>query len=163
MQTFMPYAEYFKCAQVLDNKRLGKQRVEALQIFQILKKRYAWYQTNNPSHILNEKGNLIGFLNHPAVLMWEGHSISLMHYIGSMVYEWKRRGFENTIEIPEPFKNKEFQRPIWSLSLDFQIAHRSNLIRKFPEHYCKVWPGLRYDIEYIWPEKKHLCIVNPNK
>jgi hypothetical protein len=163
MQTFMPYAEYFKCAQVLDNKRLGKQRVEALQIFQILKKRYAWYQTNNPSHILNEKGNLIGFLNHPAVLMWEGHSISLMHYIGSMVYEWKRRGFQNNIKIPNHFANNEYLRPVWSWETDYQIAHRSTLIRKFPEHYSKLWPGVPDDIEYIWPEKKHLRIVNPNK
>ena len=32
MQTFLPYANYTKSAQVLDDKRLGKQRVEALLI-----------------------------------------------------------------------------------------------------------------------------------
>jgi len=32
MQTFLPYADFARCAEVLDPRRLGKQRVEALQI-----------------------------------------------------------------------------------------------------------------------------------
>lgn len=38
MQTFLPYPSFIKSAQCLDNKRLGKQRVEAYQILQILTK-----------------------------------------------------------------------------------------------------------------------------
>ena len=36
MQTFLPYADFQRSAQVLDYKRLGKQRVEALQIHNIV-------------------------------------------------------------------------------------------------------------------------------
>ena len=36
MQTFLPYKSFTKSAQVLDYKRLGKQRVEAMQIFNAL-------------------------------------------------------------------------------------------------------------------------------
>lgn len=36
MQTFLPYADFAESASVLDQKRLGKQRVETLQIFQAL-------------------------------------------------------------------------------------------------------------------------------
>jgi hypothetical protein len=32
MQTFLPYPDFRESLQVLDNKRLGKQRVEAYQI-----------------------------------------------------------------------------------------------------------------------------------
>ena len=32
MQTFLPYADFAQSAKVLDMKRLGKQRVEVLQL-----------------------------------------------------------------------------------------------------------------------------------
>ncbi|MDQ1681515.1 MAG: hypothetical protein QOH99_56, partial [Frankiaceae bacterium] len=32
MQTFLPYADFGASARVLDDRRLGKQRVETLQI-----------------------------------------------------------------------------------------------------------------------------------
>jgi hypothetical protein len=38
MQTFLPYPDFQKSAQCLDYKRLGKQRCEAWQIYQILKR-----------------------------------------------------------------------------------------------------------------------------
>ena len=37
MQTFLPYPDFAESAKVLDNKRLGKQRVECLQIMKALK------------------------------------------------------------------------------------------------------------------------------
>ena len=36
MQTFLPYASFEESAKVLDRQRLGKQRVECLQIFNAL-------------------------------------------------------------------------------------------------------------------------------
>ena len=36
MQTFLPYADFEKSAQCLDYKRLGKQRVEAFQVYKIV-------------------------------------------------------------------------------------------------------------------------------
>lgn len=53
MQTFLPYTDPEKCARVLDNKRLGKQRVEAIQILNVL---LGVTQTK-------------GWRNHPAVKM----------------------------------------------------------------------------------------------
>lgn len=38
-----------------------------------------------------------GWRNHPAVIMWRGHESALLNYIGSMVSEWKRRGYKSTI------------------------------------------------------------------
>ena len=55
MQTFLPYPDFQKTAQCLDNKRLGKQRVEARQIISTL------------------EGKSNGWRNHPAVKMWKGY------------------------------------------------------------------------------------------
>jgi hypothetical protein len=49
MQTFLPYESYARSAAVLDRQRLGKQRVEAMQILRVL------------------AGETAGWGNHPAV------------------------------------------------------------------------------------------------
>ena len=36
MQTFLPYSDFEQSLSCLDNKRLGKQRVESMQILNIL-------------------------------------------------------------------------------------------------------------------------------
>ena len=77
MQTFLPYADFQRSAQVLDYKRLGKQRVEALQIH----------------NIVSGKRTTGGWLNHPAVRMWEGYADCLAHYHDVMIREWIARGY----------------------------------------------------------------------
>ena len=56
MQTFLPDKSFVNSSRILDYRRLGKQRVEARQIYNIL--------------IGNTKSN--AWRNHPAVLMWRG-------------------------------------------------------------------------------------------
>ena len=53
----LPYTDFIKSAKCLDYKRLGKQRVEAKQILNIL---------------LGETTKT-GWRNHPSVLMWYGY------------------------------------------------------------------------------------------
>lgn len=89
MQTFVPIAttNFLEIAQVLDNKRLNKQALEAWQIL----------LTNLK---LDPAGNYRepkGWYNHPATKMWRGHESALLNYIGAMVTEWKSRGYKSTI------------------------------------------------------------------
>ena len=43
MQTFLPYADFAESARALDQKRLGKQRVEVIQIVRALtRETYGW-------------------------------------------------------------------------------------------------------------------------
>ena len=79
MQTFLPYNDFKKTAACLDNRRLGKQRVEAYQILRII----------------SGKRTSGGWLRHPAVLMWKGFSDALAAYQNSMITEWIDRGFNN--------------------------------------------------------------------
>ena len=53
MQTFLPYADFVKTAKCLDYRRLGKQRIEAFQIL----------------NILEGKTTKAGWKHHPAVLI----------------------------------------------------------------------------------------------
>ena len=59
MQIFLPYKSFKKSAETLDFQRLGKQRVEALQIINIIE--------GNP-----RKDGLPykGWINHPCIIMW---------------------------------------------------------------------------------------------
>ena len=81
MQTFLPYKDFKKSAEVLDYKRLGKQRVEALQIH----------------NIVSGKRTTGGWINHPAVKMWRGYMDALALYHNTMIDEWVSRGYNNTM------------------------------------------------------------------
>lgn len=135
MQTFLPYPNIVKSLKVLDNKRLGKQRVEAFQILNILLNRT---QTR-------------GWRNHPAVRMWKGHINALKFYFNEAVKEWKKRGFRNNME-PEKIHGRIIF-PKWFGNKRFHASHRSNLLRKDKKFYSKFGWKERGDLEYVWPGK----------
>ena len=83
MQTFLPVADFADSARLLDSPRLGKQRVETLQILRAIEL---------PDY---------GWANHPAVLMWRGRTPALVAYGLAMVRVWQERGFADTTETPD--------------------------------------------------------------
>ena len=141
MQTFLPYSSFVKSAKVLDNKRLGKQRVEAWQIYLALTKRnYGWK-------------------NHPAVKMWKGHELALLAYGATICFEWINRGYNDTLlkkflreankQLPKKV-HLQF-KPTWVGNRKFHAAHRSNLLRKDKKFYSQYGWKEKADLEYIWP------------
>lgn len=144
MQTFLPYESYSESAKVLDDKRLGKQRVETLQIMDTL---------------VNNKG----WTNHPAVGMWRGYEYSLLYYQEAVCHEWHIvRGYEDTClrKTTEIFWDAPWLvdddsvaiKPWWIGASDFHLSHQSNLVRKDPDRYGKIFPGVPSDLPYVWPE-----------
>jgi hypothetical protein len=136
MQTFLPYRSFEKSARCLDTKRLGKQRVETLQILNTL------------------AGKSSGWQNHPAVVMWRGHESVLIDYGVAICLEWLRRGYKDTclgkIEAFREVFAKPSVTPAWLGKRDFHRSHQSNLLRKAPEHYLKYF-NVPADLEYQWP------------
>lgn len=144
MQTFLPDRSFAKSAYVLDNKRLGKQRAEVIQILNALRlPNYGWQ-------------------NHPAVRMWRDHEFTLCDYGISMCKEWIRRGFNDTcFDKISRISNEIFWNPNrklgalieppWINDQRVHISHQSNLVRKLPEHYRQHFPHVRDDIPYYWP------------
>jgi hypothetical protein len=136
MQTFLPYADFNKSAEVLDMKRLGKQRVETLQIVKALL---------TPSY---------GWQNHPAVKMWRGHEWYLYLYQNAICNEWTSRGYKDTCLdktlIAMAGQPIGIKKPEWLGREDIHQSHRSNLTRKMPEWYSEFWEEPD-DIPYVWP------------
>ncbi len=141
MQTFLPYSDYRKSAESLDRQRLGKQRVEGLQLL------------NSLLGITNSKG----WSNHPARNMWRGHERALVAYVVTICQVWKERGYKDTVEEKvkalesEHLSDRELNAPAWLGREDFHLSHQSNLIRKLPDHYGKLWPTVPGDLPYVWP------------
>jgi hypothetical protein len=137
MQTFMPYENFEEVAMTLDPRRLGNQRVEALTIHRTL------------------IGERKGWANHPAVLMWRGYEQALCVYGAVMCAYWKHAfGYSDNLEgyfVENMGNYEEFEPPAWVQDPRVHISHRSNLIRKDPEWYGRLWPDLQSDLAYFWP------------
>lgn len=139
MQTFVPYASLRSTAEVLDQRRLGKQRVETLQIMRAL------------------AGLSRGWTNHPATRMWRGHETALLIYQRAICDEWRRRGYRDTCEEKtvdvwrSHFYHVGVDMPTWWGRPEVHRSHRSNLLRKERAHYEEYWPHERDDLEYVWP------------
>ncbi|GAA3827626.1 pyrimidine dimer DNA glycosylase/endonuclease V [Nocardioides panacisoli] len=57
MQTFLPYADFARSARSLDPKRLGKQRVEALQVVRALTTAgYGWAKPSGGADVEGLRG-----------------------------------------------------------------------------------------------------------
>jgi hypothetical protein len=135
MQTFLPYPNLKKSLKTLDSRRLGKQRVEAFQIL----------------NILLERTNGSGWKNHPAVKMWAGYENALKLYLNKSIKLWVSKGYKNNMKF-EVIEGK-IRFPPWFGNTEFHAAHRSNLLRKNVEFYSQYGWNEPNDLEYIWPNR----------
>ena len=133
MQTFLPYEDFQESFEALDYRRLGKQRVEAYQIL----------------NVLLSRNNRKGWRNHPATKMWLRYENALKLYTNMCIDEWKKRGYVNNMKY-EVIEGSVVLPP-WMGDKAFHLSHRSNLVRKLPERYGKLWPDVPPDLPYIWP------------
>lgn len=146
MQTFVPYGSDFTSnAMVLDRQRLGKQRVEGMQILNTL------------------LGYSSGWSSHPAVKMWEKYEQALVKYTLEMCNIWTALGYKDTcatkileksiesgLFVPETVW-ADIKMPDWLDDPEVTDSHKSNLLRKLPNHYEKYWPEMSPDLPYKWP------------
>jgi hypothetical protein len=129
VQTFLPYADFQQSASILDNKRLGKQRVEVLQLL-----RGSWS-------------------NHPASKMWFGYSNALAEY-GLIICEaWIYRGYGDTCwhKIKEYYDPSIREYPKWLGLKEFHLSHQSNLLRKDFKYYSIFFRDVPSNLPYYWP------------
>ena len=155
MMTFTPYADFEKSMRTLDTKRLGKQRVEVIQIVRALTvPGYAWS-------------------SHPAVLMWKGYEEALGRYGLTACGVWTERGFGDScadtivadLRAAGVTSIRQYAElasadalPRWLFDEAVQLSHRSSLLRKDPEHYGPLFPGTPTDIDYVWPVRSPAVI-----
>lgn len=136
MQTFIPYANFEKCAKVLDrgkHSRLNKQITEAEQIYNCIVKGTGW-------------------IHHPIVGMWRGYENALLYYRNVMLKEWYSIGgnYKKGYIYPEG----EIQMPWWLGIEEIHRSHRSMLIQKNPKWYKPLFSNTPDDLPYIWWSEK---------
>lgn len=132
MQTFLPYKDFKKTARCLDYKRLGKQRVEAMQILNVL------------------EGKSEGWKNHPAIKMWKGYEEALKLYMNTIIAEWLERGYNNTM-LKAKIDLSCLIFPPWIGKYKLHRSHKSNLLRKDYDYYKKFNWNVKDNLPYYWP------------
>ncbi|WP_170124671.1 MSMEG_6728 family protein [Nocardioides silvaticus] len=156
MQTFLPYPDFERSARALDAKRLGKQRVETLQVVRAL---------TRPDY---------GWANHPATLMWKGFEEALGRYGFVCCAVWCELGFGDTCAatmtddlraagIGSVRTQEELAAagalPPWLGDPDLHRSHQSALVRKDPGHYGPLFPGVPDDLPYVWPVRSEAAVA----
>ena len=132
MQTFLPYSSFRKSFKILDYRRLGKQRVEAHQIL----------------NVLLERTDTKGWRNHPIVRMWNGYEPALQQYFNECVKEWINRGYNNNMELENI--TEMIVDPDWLGNERFHSSHRANLLRKDYEYYSQFGWKENSSNPYAW-------------
>lgn len=136
MQTFLPYESFEGTFRCLDRARLGKQRVEAWQV---------WLATARTTG---------GWINHPAVRMWRGHEWWLLLYGLQCCEAWIARGYRDSLLTRFLVAIERVPMtsvPPWLGSHELHASHRSNLLRKDPVHYGRFGWTEPPTMGYHWP------------
>lgn len=150
MQTFLPFSDFTKSATALDARRLGKQRVEALQVLRgLIVPGYGWRR-------------------HPAVRMWAGYEEALVRYGLDVCRVWTASGRADTCAatMMHDFQSwmpsgtvrtqarlgTNHDLPPWLGAPEFHRSHQSALLRKAPEYYSNQFPDVPDDLAYVWPK-----------
>jgi hypothetical protein len=139
VQTFLPYRDFVPSVETLDDKRLGKQRVEAFQILRAL------------------TDSTYGWQHHPAVNMWRGYEEALALYGLAACLTWVQRGNRDnmlTRFFPYVGVPGTFSYPEWLGDDEFHRSHQSNLVRKDAQHYGPQFPDVPDDLPYYWPTQQ---------
>jgi hypothetical protein len=155
MQTFLPYADFERSARSLDARRLGKQRVEAIQVVRAV----TW--------------SGYGWAHHPAALMWKGHEEALGRYGLTCCEVWTQLGFGDTCAatiatdlraagVDTIRTQAELAAagalPPWLGDETLHRSHRSALVRKDPDHYAPRFPDTPDDLPYHWPVRSEATL-----
>jgi hypothetical protein len=156
VQTFLPYPDFERSARSLDAKRLGKQRVETIQVVRAL---------TVPGY---------GWANHPAVLMWKGFEEALGRYGFVCCEVWLELGFGDTCAatIGTDLRNAGVEHvrtqeelaaagalPRWLGDEAVHVSHQSALVRKDPAYYRPLFPDVPDDLPYHWPVRSEAVIA----
>lgn len=161
---FVPYPNIYYSAHCLDKQRLGKQRVEAKQLIDLL-------EEYDRTGMIPSKG----WSSHPAFRSWIGFTNHLKVYFNIIVREWISRGCENNMPLYQidetpynivectfdgvkaTYDNSKFNQysfPYWVSFPPFYLSHQAALIRKNPFHYKPFYNETLIpfiDNGYLWP------------
>lgn len=127
MQTFLPHPDFNASAKCLDRQRLGKQRMEVVQLLE-----GKWP-------------------HHPASKMWRGYKAALAAYGRAICEEWILRGYWDTCLLRIKQYEAIIVMPSWIGNVMFHDSHKSNLLRKDSVYYGQFNWNVPTFLPYVWP------------
>ena len=138
MQTFLPFADFRKSADILDPVRRRNQRRECKTIYNALITGGGWS-------------------SHPATKMWRGYEGALLRYsiavCDSIISAgWKDNTRQFFVSELSHFATKN-EMPHWLGNECFHMSHQSNLVRKDSAYYSRYFDVGPF-LPYIWPGGK---------
>lgn len=149
MQTFLPCPDFAESARLLDQRRLGKQRVETIQVLRAL---------TVPGY---------GWRHHPAATMWAGYEEGLVRYGLDVCEMWCELGRADTcattltVDLTAATGLEQVRTqaeladagelPPWLGDPAFHRSHQAALVKKDPAHYRPLFPDVPDDLPYVWP------------
>lgn len=149
MQTFLPCPDFAESARLLDQRRLGKQRVETIQVLRAL---------TVPGY---------GWRHHPAATMWAGYEEGLVRYGLDICEMWCELGRADTcattlrVDLTAATGLEQVRTqaeladagelPPWLGDPAFHRSHQAALVKKDPAHYRPLFPDVPDDLPYVWP------------
>ncbi|GIV01619.1 MAG: hypothetical protein KatS3mg015_0449 [Fimbriimonadales bacterium] len=147
MQVFVPYPDIEKSVQCLDDRRLFKQALEAIQLLGVI--------LDLPKADGTKR---TGWRNHPATLQWSRWPGALYRYTEAALREAERRGMKTDglrtllARIPKP---RDRKLPSWWGDEKVHSSHRARLLQKDFEFYSRYkWPEAKakdlWEREYWW-------------
>jgi len=173
VNTFFLDHNVYISAKCLDNKRLNQQVNEAHIIYKKIKdfrklaqiynspiptddyQVYDWIRNIIKTYKADPNKDpsiSVGYVYHPATLMWVNYFPALCHYLYVHQQECKSRGINANTTVEETNPNLDMKEyPPWTRDAEFIIRHRSNMVRKNADRYSAYFPGVNGDLLYFWP------------
>lgn len=93
----------------------------------------------------NDRLITLGFVYHPAVLMWLGYEESLKQYINACIDEWILRGNVNTMKMFDINNNAIIENPEWVNNSEIHKNHKAALYIKEIKRNEFPWYSLKSD------------------
>lgn len=156
MNTFLPLPSYIQSARSLDDKRLNKQKVECLQIYNAIS--LTRFRTDGTI-----MGPAKGWINHPAVKMWKKYPHQFLVYSLAVCKACRDRGIRDVAGMEDFFFSRLSKHvdiiPHWiadeKLLEKVNFSHRCNLVRKDMTFYREKFPDVNVIdalfYEFFWP------------
>lgn len=141
MNTLLPFPDFNKSAECLDDTRLNKQRSDVIQILKAI--------AANPNPAEDEK-------EHPSIKMWRGNEPTLIKYGMAVCLEWASRGntdatLRKIMGYKSTFEESSQEPPEWIGDEALHDAHKAHLLRLKPTHYRQFWPDMSDEAHMVWP------------
>ena len=154
-------------AKALDVKRLGKQRLEANFVLNVILQRARidnkhlnlsylktlsqdkWKYKSLSYEKFHKKLRRPGYKNHPVISLWKNYVEELKLYFNIIVKEWVKRGYKNSYDY-EKVRYDKLQIPHFLQNETFILYMRRNMMRKLPAHYKKFFGDIKPFNGYYW-------------